>query len=209
MVDLMAPPPPLAERLPALYPSNPQQPLIEAYLPISIGWEGEERTLYRDSLGFMSVGDGLMLPNLAPALALPFWTGARRSPPAEISAEWARVQAMPKDLRAEAYAIPGCPSLLVAEIADLLRSIVAARVADLIRLLPHFTRLSFAWRLALLDMGYNLSVPRLLKEFPHLILGVEAGSSPECMAECNRPQLSAARNYWTKTQFAGASGLAA
>jgi len=40
------------------------------------------------------------------------------------------------------------------------------------------------------------------------MLGVEAGSSVECMARCNRPEESQARNYWTRTQFAGVSGLA-
>jgi GH24 family phage-related lysozyme (muramidase) len=181
--------------------------LREAYLPIAIGWEGELRTIYRDTLGNATVGDGLLLPSMASALVLPFQVAGRAATADEIAHEYDRVMAIPMGLRADKYANASSPTLSIAECTDLLRTVVASRIADLTRLLPRYAGLSFAWRLALLDMAYNLGTHGLLIKFPHLVLGVEAGSSSECMAECGRPQLSAARNNWTRTQFASASGL--
>ena len=186
--------------------------LREAYLPIAIRWEGELVTMYRDTLGNATVADGLLLPSMASALVLPFQVPvvnapARAATADEIANEYDRVMGMPKGLVASHYANANSPRLSIAECTNLLRPVVDSRIAELTRLVIRFASLSLAWRLALLDMAYNLGTHGLLIKFPHLMLGVEAGSSPECMAQCNRPQLPDARNNWTRTQFGTSCGL--
>lgn len=176
-------------------------PLVEAYLPICIGWEKEELTMYRDSLGNATVADGLLLPTMAAALVLPFQMGDRPATADEIANEYKRVMAMPVGLRAEAYATKGSPRLTSSECTDLCRKVVTARVDELMRLLPCYALLPFTWQLGLLDMAYNLGTHGLLIKFPHLMAAVEGGNAVECMAQCNRPQLPAARNNWTRAQF--------
>jgi hypothetical protein len=179
--------------------------LREAYLPIAIGWEGELVTIYRDTLGNATVADGLLLPSMASALVLPFQVAGRAATADEIANEYDRVMGMPKGLRAQSYANSRSPRLSLAECTDLLRPVVDSRIAELTRLVQRFASLSLKWRLGILDMAYNLGTHGLLTKFPHLMLGVEAGSSVECMAQCNRPQLSDARNDWTRIQFASAA----
>ncbi len=50
--------------------------------------------MYRDTVGKVTVGVGLMLPDARAAEALPFVLGARAATPEEIACEYARVDAM-------------------------------------------------------------------------------------------------------------------
>lgn len=177
-------------------------PLVQAYLPIAIHWEGEIRTMYRDNAaGGCTVGDGLLLPSMASALVLPFQVGDRAATADEICHEYDRVMGLPKGLRAQAYANANSPRLSIAECTDLLEKVVASRVEELLRLLPCYDSLPFTWQLGTLDMAYNLGTHGLLIKFPHFIDGIERGDAVTCMSQCVRPQLSKERNEWTRKQF--------
>jgi GH24 family phage-related lysozyme (muramidase) len=185
-------------------PDVTANPLVEAYLPICAGWEGTLRTMYRDTLGNCTVADGLLLPTMASALVLPFQSGTMAATSDQIANEYNRVMAMPKGLRAQAYANLNSPTLAASECMNLLRAVVTSRVAELTKMLPCYASLPFSWQLALLDLAYNLGTHGL-SGFPHLIAGVESGNAQECISQCNRPQLPAARNDWTRAQFAAAT----
>jgi GH24 family phage-related lysozyme (muramidase) len=54
---------------------------------------------------------------------------------------------------------------------------------------------------AVLDMAYNLGVGGLLSKFPKFVSHLKAGNYAAASTECRRPQVSAARNAWTRKQL--------
>ncbi len=51
--------------------------------------------MYRDTVGKVTVGVGLMLPDVKAAQELPFIMGTRPATPQEIAAEFARIDRLP------------------------------------------------------------------------------------------------------------------
>src|ERR1035437_2098929 len=58
-------------------------------------FEGCVPWMYRDSVGKVTVGVGLMLPNAAAACALPFQVAGTPATKQQIEAEFARIDALP------------------------------------------------------------------------------------------------------------------
>src|SRR5258708_39027672 len=69
--------------------------------------------MYRDTVGKVTVGVGLMLPDAKAAEALPFVVGARAATPEEIAAEYAHVEAMAMGRASAFYKTPS--SLVLTE----------------------------------------------------------------------------------------------
>lgn len=160
--------------------------------------------MYRDTVGKVTVGVGLMLPDAKSAEALPFILGTRPATPQEIAAEYTRIDTMPLG-RAAAFYKPPTPLELTQQTIDAkLTAVLEGFEADLRAQLPHYDTFPDCVKMALLDMIYNLGPEGLFKGFPHLIAAVDAGAWEEAAARCIRRGPGAARNAWTQQQFLSA-----
>jgi len=160
--------------------------------------------MYRDTVGKVTVGVGLMLPDAKAAQALPFTLGTRPATLEEIAAEYARVDTLPLGRASAFYKSPTALQLTQQTIDAKLTSVLEGFEADLRTQLPHYDTLPDSVKMALLDMIYNLGPAGLFNGFPHLIAAVESGSWAEAAARCLRRGPSPARNNWTREQFLSA-----
>jgi GH24 family phage-related lysozyme (muramidase) len=181
---------------------------VATYLEQSLAklkeFEGCVPWMYRDTVGKVTVGVGLMLPDAKAAEALPFVLGARTATPEEIAAEYARVDAMTLGRASAFYKIPTSLELTQQTIDTKLKSVLEGFEADLRIEFPHYDALPDGVKMALLDMIYNLKPEGLFKGFPHLVAAVEAGAWAQAAEHCMRRGPSAARNTWTRQQFLSA-----
>ena len=160
--------------------------------------------MYRDTVGKVTVGVGLMLPDAKAAEALPFVVGTRPATPEEIAAEYARVDAMPIGRASAFYKTPTSLLLTPQTIDAKLTSVLAGFEADLRAQFPHYDTLPDSVKMALLDMIYNLGPAGLFKGFPHLVAAIQTGAWTQAAQHCIRRGPGAARNDWTKEQFLSA-----
>jgi GH24 family phage-related lysozyme (muramidase) len=167
-------------------------------------FEGCVPWMYRDTVGKVTVGVGLMLPDAKAAQALPFFLGARAATPEEIAAEYARVDAMTLGRASGFYKTPTSLELTQQTIDAKLSSVLQGFEADLRTEFPHYDTLPDAVKMALLDMIYNLGPAGLFKGFPHLVAAVQTGSWVQAAEHCMRRGPGAARNNWTRQQFLSA-----
>jgi GH24 family phage-related lysozyme (muramidase) len=164
-------------------------------------FEGAIPWMYLDTRGYVTVGVGLMLPNAAAAQKLPFMIGSRAATADEISAEYARVEAMPMGRPALHYHVVNGLVLEKAEIDSLLRTVLAGFEGEIRAKLTGYDGFPDSVKLALLDMAYNLGPVGLLHGYPTLITAVEAGNWSKAAASCFRHGPGAARNQWTQQMF--------
>jgi GH24 family phage-related lysozyme (muramidase) len=181
---------------------------VATYLEQSLAklkeFEGCIPWMYRDTVGKVTVGVGLMLPDAKAAESLPFLLGSRPATSQEIAAEYARISSLPQGRASAFYKSLNSLELPQQTIDTKLTSILHGFETDLRAHLPHYDTLPDGVKLALLDMTYNLGPAGLFKDFPHLIAAVESGSWAEAAARCMRRGPSAARNNWTREQFLSA-----
>jgi GH24 family phage-related lysozyme (muramidase) len=160
--------------------------------------------MYRDTVGKVTVGVGLMLPDAKSAQALSFVLGSRPAAPEEIAAEYTRVDSLPLGHASAFYKTPTALQLTQQTIDAKLTSVLQGFESDLRTQFPNYDTLPDAIKLALLDMIYNLGPAGLFKGFPHLVAAVQAGAWAQAAEHCMRRGPSAARNAWTRQQFLGA-----
>lgn len=157
--------------------------------------------MYLDTVGKVTVGVGLMLPDVAAAVRLPFSVDGRAATEAEIAAEFARVDALPMGRAAMFYRGKAGVELLRADIDGLLRTVLAGFEGELRGALPGYDGFPDGVKVALLDMIYNLGPAGLLKGYPRMMKAVVAGRWAEAAGECMRHGPGVARNEWTKQMF--------
>ena len=160
--------------------------------------------MYRDTVGKVTVGVGLMLPDAKAAQALPFVIGPRAATPEEIAAEYARVDALPIGRASAFYKTPTSLILTQQTIDAKLTSVLTGFETDLRTQFPHYDAFPDAIKLALLDMIYNLGPAGLFKGFPHLVAAVQTETWSQAAEHCRRRGPGAARNNWTREQFLSA-----
>jgi GH24 family phage-related lysozyme (muramidase) len=181
---------------------------VATYLEQSLAklkeFEGCVPWMYRDTVGKVTVGIGLMLPDAKAAEALPFVVGTRAATPEEIAAEYARVDAMPMGRASAFYKTPTSLVLTQQTIDAKLTSVLAGFEADLRSQFPHYDTLPDGIKMALLDMIYNLGPAGLFKGFPHLVAAIQTGAWQQAAEHCIRRGPGAARNDWTREQFLSA-----
>jgi GH24 family phage-related lysozyme (muramidase) len=181
---------------------------VATYLEQSLAklkeFEGCVPWMYRDTVGKVTVGVGLMLPDAKAAQALPFILNARAATPEEIAAEYARVDAMTMGRTSAFYKVPTSLELTQQTIDAKLTSVLEGFEADLRTEFPHYDTLPDSIKMALLDMIYNLGPAGLFKGFPHLVAAVQNGAWAQAAQHCMRRGPSAARNAWTQQQFLSA-----
>ena len=164
-------------------------------------FEGSIPWMYRDTVGKVTVGVGLMLPDAAAACRLPFQVSGVPATEAQIAAEFARVDALPMGRAALFYRAPGKPELTQTEIDSLLRTVLAGFEGELRKALPGYDALPDGVKLALLDMIYNLGPAGLLKGFPKMMAAIAIGDWAKAATCCERRGPGAARNAWTREQL--------
>ena len=164
-------------------------------------FEGSVPWMYRDTVGKVTVGVGLMLPDAKAAQALPFILDNRPAAPEEIAVEYARVDAMTMGKAAASYKIPTSLELTQQTIDAKLLSVLEGFEADLRGEFPRYDNFPDAIKMALLDMIYNLGPAGLFHGFPHLVAAVKSGNWSLAAEHCTRRGPAPARNNWTKQQF--------
>jgi GH24 family phage-related lysozyme (muramidase) len=181
---------------------------VATYLEQSLAklkeFEGCVPWMYRDTVGKVTVGVGLMLPDAKAAQALPFVVDTRPATPEEIATEYARVDAMAIG-RASAFYKTATSLVLTQQTIDAkLSSVLAGFETDLRAQFPHYDSIPDNVKMALLDMIYNLGPAGLFKGFPHLVAAVETGAWAQAAEHCMRRGPGPARNDWTRQQFLSA-----
>ena len=164
-------------------------------------FEGSIPWMYRDTVGKVTVGVGLMLPDAEAACRLPFEVCGVAAGQTEVRAEFARVDALPTGRPALFYRVAGKPELTQAAIDALLLTVLTGFEGKLRESLPGYDALPDGAKLALLDMAYNLGPAGLLRGFPKLISAVRAGDWARAAACCERRGPGAQRNAWTRQMF--------
>ncbi len=168
-------------------------------------FEGCVPWMYRDSVGKVTVGVGLMLPDAAAACALPFQTAdASAATAQQIAAEFARVHALTMAKLPSYYRTGGSLELPEAAIDQKLSAVLTGFETTLRARLAVYDKLPDGVKMALLDMAYNLGPAGLLEGYPRLIQAVETGAWAQAAAECARGGINAARNAWTRRQMMSA-----
>jgi len=172
-------------------------------------FEGSVPWMYRDSVGKVTVGVGLMLPNVTAACTLPFHVAGAEgatSPAteAQIAAEYARVESLALGKLPSFYRAGNSLELPEAVIDEKLSAVLAGFEATLRTHLAGYDKLPDGVKMALLDMAYNLGPEGLLRGYPQMIRDVESGAWAAAAAQCARGGINAARNAWTRQQMLSA-----
>lgn len=165
-------------------------------------WEGKCSHMYLDTVGFVTVGVGKMLPNASAARALAF---VRRSDGAaataeEITADYNQVAKQARGMLAASYKPYTKLDLPGSVIGDLLRKMVDDFDRQLDADFAGYANYPACAKRALLDMIYNLGTAGLLK-FKQFKASVEAGDWKMAAERCHRNGPSAERNDWTREIF--------
>lgn len=167
-------------------------------------FEGCVPWMYRDTVGKVTVGVGLMLPDVAAAQALPFLEAGRAASAAQIHADFQRVMLLPEGRTAAFYRASTSLELPQPVIDAHLLAVLQGFEQRLRARLQHYDSFPDGAKQALLDMVYNLGPGELFSGYPHLLAAVEQGAWAQAAAQCLRHGPSEARNAWTRNQFLAA-----
>lgn len=167
-------------------------------------FEGSIPWMYADTVGKVTVADGLMLPDVSSAIALPFQFSGAIAEPGDVRADFLRVSSMPAGHVAGFYHCATSPTLSREAMQNLAIAKLTEFDAGLRKMLPSFDSYPEGPKAGLLDIAYNTGLAGLAK-FHHMLAAVEAGSWSAAAADCHRPQVNADRNNWCAAQFASAA----
>ncbi|MEP0190369.1 MAG: hypothetical protein ABJP70_07100 [Erythrobacter sp.] len=161
--------------------------------------------MYLDSVSYVTVGYGKMMPNANAAASLTFVNKSvspnRPATPAEKRAEWQTIQARSPqgteiNYAAGHYRQYTSLEMTRAEGTALLGVEVNNAVAILVANYPGFGRFPEDAQVAMIDMAYNLGnrIHTVFRNFTRSINGTGGPRWDVAARESNRPQLSASRN---------------
>ena len=192
-------------------PHPAEQPDLPVYLQQTLAelarFEGSVPWMYLDTVGKVTVGVGLMLPDAMAATVLPFLLTGQPAAPDIIAAEFHRVSSLPKGMLPHFYQAPGSPGLAPETIAEKLQTVLTGFEEKLRARLPGYDAFPDCAKQALLDMAYNLGPAGLLNGYPRLMQAIQAGDWARASSICGRRGLSPERNAWTKAMFLAAASL--
>jgi GH24 family phage-related lysozyme (muramidase) len=160
--------------------------------------------MYLDSVGQVTVGVGLMLPDAAAASALAFILAGASATQNQIAADFARVAALAPDKLPAFYRADISPQLPQPIIDAKLTAVLTSFETTIRAAIPAYDAFPNPVKIALLDMAYNLGPTGLLKGYPRMLSAVESGNWTQAAAECARNGIGEARNAWTRQQFLSA-----
>jgi|KBSSwiStaDraftv2_1062776.scaffolds.fasta_scaffold00267_43 GH24 family phage-related lysozyme (muramidase) len=178
------------------------------FVPDLIRFEGSVPHMYRDTLGYVTVGVGNLVHDGLHAASLPFLTdGDRRATAKEIGDDFLRVIALAKGMAASQYRAPRPPhvSLSQESIDELLRARLDLEfLPGIHRLLPDFDSYPAPAQSALVDIAFNCGVSGL-STFHHLLDACRNRQWAAAAELCHRKTSRAERNEWTRAKFLEAS----
>jgi GH24 family phage-related lysozyme (muramidase) len=164
--------------------------------------------LYLDTQGYVTVGIGTMLPNLAAAQALPFVVRASNRPASakDIEADFHAMTSQAAAQVAKKYKPHTQLDLPEAHIDALLDAEITAREASLRAHFPGYDNYPAGPKRALIDMVFNLGIGSLsnrtgLLAFKNMKAAIVASDWRQAAAACHRKGPSDARNAWTHDRF--------
>lgn len=175
-----------------------------AFVPDLIRWEGAVAHMYRDTLGYVTVGVGNLIHDGLEAASLPFSIDGERSATAkEIGDDFLRVIALPKGMPAAQYRASKSPRIVLSQqsIDRLLRNRLDREfLPGIHRLLPDFDSYPAPAQSALVDIAFNCGVSGL-STFSHLLEACRkqqwAAAADSCHRKTSRPE----RNQWAHDRF--------
>lgn len=168
-------------------------------------FEGAIAWMYLDSVGKVTVAEGLMVPDVSSALALPFQFAGAIAEPGDIRADFLRVEKM-KPCMAPGFYHCATSVTLTHDYMRVLALRTLVRFDGFLRSeFPSLDSYPDVVKPAMLDMIYNLG-PGRLQSFHQWRDAVLTKNWAQAAATCHRRQISADRNAWAAAQFlAGAT----
>jgi len=182
------------------------------FLPDLIAHEGSTTWMYRDVIGYATVGVGNLIHDVDDACALPFVnvTAGRAATPDEVRKEFTRVMSQQRGMRADAYRASGLwPRIeLTSDAVNVLlvKRLTTEFLPGLAKLIPGFDGLPDPAQSALLDMAFNLGL-RGLERFGHMLAAVDQRDWREAARQCHRATCREERNAWTAAKFNEAAAV--
>ena len=180
------------------------QNYFEQALAQLVKFEGSVPWMYLDTVGKVTVGVGLMLPDAPSAQALPFQLNGQPATPDQIAAEFHRITTLPWAKLPNFYRAPSSLELDSTTITEKLRIVLTGFEQKLRDALKGYDAFPDGVKQALLDMAYNLGPAGLLKEYPHFLAAIKSGNWTAAAAGCTRRGPAPARNDWTKASILSA-----
>lgn len=163
-------------------------------------YEGKVNHMYLDSRGYVTVGIGHLIANVAEAQKLAF-KNSRNLPAsgAEIKSDYDSVKKQPANRVASFYSKFASLTLPDAEINKLTDKHINTFEAELKRIYAGFEDFPSEVRLALFDLIFNLGMTDLNNNWPKFNAAIQAKDWQEAANESNRAApISAARNKYVK-----------
>jgi GH24 family phage-related lysozyme (muramidase) len=162
-------------------------------------YEGCIPYMYRDTKGYVTVGVGNMMPNVAAAQNLNFVTSTGKKASAdEIKADYDAVKAHTKGLKASAYKSKTKLILKQADIDTLTNKHIASFYSELKRIYTEFDKYPSEVRLALFDMIFNLGMTKLKNNWSTFNNAIKAKDWKKAAENSNRIGIQATRNKYVK-----------
>jgi GH24 family phage-related lysozyme (muramidase) len=185
-------------------------------------WEGERPFMYADTRGHVTTGIGHLLKKPEDALKLPWRhreTG-QAATPAEVGSTFARIRAAAVQFKQDHPNANGIPPARCEKLSDLvLPEGLATKLATtrlkteflphLRALFPGFDHYPLPAQHAIVDMGYNLGVAKLKREFPAFVAACRDGNFVDAARESHRSSCREERNHATANLLDEAARLSA
>jgi len=173
------------------------------FVPDLVRWEGAVAHMYRDTLGYCTVGIGNLIHDVDEAMSIPFRFAAREATRPEISSDFHRVMAMPKGLKASAYRTTTGPRIELTDTS--IYQLAADRLAreflpGLAIMYPGFGDFPLGPQRALVDLAFNVGVHGLA-QFSHLRDAVNRRDWRAAGESCHVKGAREERHLWRVERF--------
>jgi GH24 family phage-related lysozyme (muramidase) len=179
-------------------------------------YEGKLNHLYLDSLGKVTVGIGHLIPNRSAIGPIPMFktkngVATQAASAQEKMDEYDKIAKLSKGYKASWYGKHTTLVMKEADIKNLLEKHIASFYKELTTIYQKtkgypddFDTLPKNVQIGLFDMIFNLGASKIVNVFQGFDTAVKAGDWAKAAQECNRPQLSSARNTYVKNLFLSA-----
>lgn len=171
-------------------------------------FEGNVAFMYLDTRANVTVGVGKLLSSATVASALPFMKKSDNTAatPAATTAEWQSVHGLEAGRTPPYYDSRTTLRLLQPAIDTQLRSDLQTVENQLKGQFGKYENFPAKAQEGLVDMGFNLGVARLMREFPSFVAAVRVENWSTAANECHRQGVSAERNDFVADLFRQAAG---
>ncbi|MBU2875379.1 glycoside hydrolase family protein [Marinobacter salexigens] len=169
-------------------------------------YEGKVSHMYLDSKGFVTVGVGHLLKDLASAQKLNFKNGNVRASKDEVRTDYETVKKQSKNRLASFYKKYTSLQISSFDIDLLTNNHIDSFEIELKRLFSDFSKYPSEVRLALFDIIFNVGMTDLRSNWPKFTKAVKAKDWAVAAKESNRKYpISAERNKYVRGLFESAA----